>query len=71
MDCAQTREEKAKEPLASPENVFTLRPALTEIAGEDSDLSSLYELPEFKALLVKQYVSLRPVEVRENMVRVN
>jgi predicted Zn-dependent protease len=71
MACTQARQGKTKEALTSLEKAFTLQPALTSTAAEDPDLASLYELPEFKALLTKQYVALPPVEVGGNSVKVN
>jgi hypothetical protein len=71
MGCAQARQGKTKEALASLEKAFTLQPTLTATAREDPDLVSLYENLEFKALLTKQYVALPPAEVGGNTVRVN
>ena len=71
MGCTQAREGKTKEALTSLEKAFTLQPTLTATAGEDPDLVSLYEHPQFKALLVKQYMAPPPMEVGGNSVTVN
>jgi predicted Zn-dependent protease len=71
LACVQAREGKTKEALNSLEKAFTLQPNLTSTASEDSDLASLYELPEFKALLERQYIASAPSEVGGNTVRVN
>jgi tetratricopeptide (TPR) repeat protein len=71
LACVQARDGKTKEALNSLEKAFTLQPNLTSTASEDSDLASLYELPEFKALLERQYIASAPAEVGGNTVRVN
>jgi tetratricopeptide (TPR) repeat protein len=63
LACVRAREGKTKEALNFLKKAFTLQPNLTATASKDSDLVSLYELPEFKALLERQYIASAPAEV--------
>lgn len=71
MACVHALKGKRKEALAGLERAFTLTPTLVAHAKQDSDLTSLWETPEFKALVAREYAPPAPRDVGENTVRVN
>jgi Flp pilus assembly protein TadD len=69
--CMHARQGERAQALRALEQAFSLQPSLTESAPEDPDLASLYDDPEFQALLERQYVIPPPQNVGGNSFRVN
>jgi predicted Zn-dependent protease len=71
VGCMHARHGERAQALRALQQAFTLQPSLTEGAREDPDLESLYDDPEFKALLEKQYIIPPPLDVGGNSFSVN
>jgi tetratricopeptide (TPR) repeat protein len=71
LGCSQALQGEKAAALKSLEKAFTLDPTLAKHAETDPDLVNLYNEPEFKRLLAREYVATAPANVGGNSFSIN
>lgn len=71
LGCMYARQGDRPKALQSLEKAFLRNPNLVDGARSDPDLASLYDDPEFTALLERPYVPTAPTDVGRNTFSVN